>query len=149
MKILLAFFAAAAAAAVGAEDASSAAQPAQPAKERVVIMCAHPDDFSGISGTAMLLTEKFDVHVIDYTHGEGGLGKEGFLDGSAKKGASGMSVGQKGSSERRCYAYAKFRPNRRGYDGRAWNFRLFCATYAAARFGRSYALFVHSNLNFA
>ena len=24
-------------------------------------------------------------------------------------------------------------------DGRAWNFCLFCATYAAARFGRSYA----------
>lgn len=47
------------------------------AKESVVFVCAHPDDFGGISGTGMRLAEKFDVHVIDYTHGERGLGEEG------------------------------------------------------------------------
>ena len=54
------------------------------AKETVVFVCAHPDDLAGPSGTAILLAEKFDVHVIDYTHGEGGLDKAGFLDGSTK-----------------------------------------------------------------
>ena len=54
------------------------------ARERVVFVCAHPDDLAGPSGTAILLAEKFDVHVIDYTHGEGGLDKAGFLDGSTK-----------------------------------------------------------------
>lgn len=55
------------------------------ARERVVFVCAHPDDLGGCSGTAMLLAEKFDVHVVDYTHGERGLGEEGYRDGSVKK----------------------------------------------------------------
>ena len=50
---------------------------------------------------------------------------------------------------RRHSSYAKFRPNRRGYDGRAWNFRLFCATYAAARFGRRHVFPAHRRQNFA
>ena len=65
---------------LAAEDA-----PANPPKERVVFVCAHPDDLAGPSGTAILLARKFDVHVIDYTHGEGGCGKEGFLDGSTRR----------------------------------------------------------------
>ena len=55
------------------------------AKERVAFVCAHPDDFGGISGTGMLLAEKYDVHVIDYTHGERGLGEAGYRDGSVRK----------------------------------------------------------------
>lgn len=55
------------------------------AKETVVFVCAHPDDFGGISGTGMRLAEKYDVHVIDYTHGERGLGEEGYRDGSVRK----------------------------------------------------------------
>ena len=55
------------------------------AKESVVFVCAHPDDFGGISGTGMRLAEKFDVHVIDYTHGERGLGEEGYLNGTVRK----------------------------------------------------------------
>ena len=37
---------------------------------------------------------------------------------------------------------------KRGYGGRAWDFRLFCATYAAARFGRSYAVVAHRKRSF-
>ena len=55
------------------------------AKESVVFVCAHPDDFGGISGTGILLAEKYDVHVIDYTHGERGLGEKGYRDGSVRK----------------------------------------------------------------
>ena len=55
------------------------------AKESVVFVCAHPDDFGGISGTGMLLAEKYDVHVVDYTHGERGLGEAGYRDGSVRK----------------------------------------------------------------
>jgi LmbE family N-acetylglucosaminyl deacetylase len=55
------------------------------AKESIVFVCAHPDDFGGISGTGMRLAEKFDVHVIDYTHGERGLGEEGYLNGTVRK----------------------------------------------------------------
>jgi len=54
------------------------------AKETVVFVCGHPDDLAGPGGTAILLGEKFDLHVIDYTHGEGGCGKAGFLDGTTK-----------------------------------------------------------------
>ena len=76
--------------------------------------------------------------------------------------ASCISVGQEDGSERRCYAYAKFRPNRRvavsddllrklGFasgnliasrqahsDGALWNFRFVVRPYAAARFGRRF-----------
>ena len=54
-------------------------------RERVVFVCAHPDDLAGCSGTALLLAEKFDVRVIDFTKGEGGLGEAGFRDGSTAK----------------------------------------------------------------
>ena len=70
---------------LGAGVLTAADTPANPPKERVVFVCAHPDDLGGPSGTAILLARKFDVHVIDYTHGEGGCGKEGFLDGSTRR----------------------------------------------------------------
>ena len=54
-------------------------------RERVVFVCAHPDDLAGCSGTALLLSEKFDVRVVDFTKGEGGLGEAGFRDGSTAK----------------------------------------------------------------
>ena len=54
------------------------------AKDVVVFVCAHPDDLAGPGGTAILLGEKYDLHVIDYTHGEGGCGEAGFRDGSTK-----------------------------------------------------------------
>lgn len=55
------------------------------ARDSVVFVCAHPDDFGGVSGTGMLLAERYDVHVVDYTHGERGLGEEGYRDGSVRK----------------------------------------------------------------
>ena len=51
----------------------------------VAFVCAHPDDLAGCSGTALLLAEKFDVRVIDFTRGEGGLGLDGYRDGSTAK----------------------------------------------------------------
>ena len=55
------------------------------AREAVAFICAHPDDLAGEIGTALLLSERYDVHVIDYTHGERGLGEAGYLDGSTRK----------------------------------------------------------------
>ena len=54
-------------------------------RECVAFVCAHPDDLAGCSGTALLLAEKFDVRVIDFTRGEGCLGAAGFRDGSTAK----------------------------------------------------------------
>ena len=54
-------------------------------REKVVFVCAHPDDLAGPSGTALLLAEKFDVKVVDFTKGEGGLGEAGYRDGTTAK----------------------------------------------------------------
>ena len=49
-----------------------------PGREKVAMICAHPDDLPGCAGTAFLLREKFELHVIDFTHGElGGGGAAG------------------------------------------------------------------------
>ena len=55
------------------------------AKERVVFVEAHPDDLAGHAGTALLLAEKFDVKVIDFTRGEFGIGEESYRDGSCAR----------------------------------------------------------------
>ena len=55
------------------------------ARETVAFVCGHPDDLAGWSGTALLLAKRYDVHVIDYTHGERGLGEPGYRDGSTRK----------------------------------------------------------------
>ena len=55
------------------------------AKETVVIVPAHPDDLCPCIGFCLLAREQFDVHVIDFTHGERGLGKAAFEDGSCKR----------------------------------------------------------------
>lgn len=54
-------------------------------KDRVFFVGAHPDDSEGFAATAFLLRDKYDVHVIDLTRGELGLGPEGLKDGSTAK----------------------------------------------------------------
>ena len=54
------------------------------ARESVVIVGAHPDDLIGCAGTAFRLREKFDIHLVDFTHGERGLGEEKFRSGYTK-----------------------------------------------------------------
>ena len=58
---------------------------AKPGRETVVYVAAHPDDLGGSIGTMIRLAEKYDVHVIDYTHGERGLGEKGYRDGTTAK----------------------------------------------------------------
>lgn len=53
-------------------------------RQSVVFVEAHPDDLAGSMGTALKLAEKFDVHVIDFTHGERGLGEARHLDGTCR-----------------------------------------------------------------
>lgn len=55
------------------------------AKETVVIVPAHPDDLISSIGFCLLAGDKFDIHVVDFTHGERGLGQKAFEDGSCKK----------------------------------------------------------------
>ena len=52
------------------------------AKPAIVFVGAHPDDSEGFAGTAFLLAGKYDLHVVDLTRGERGLGSVGLLDGS-------------------------------------------------------------------
>ena len=55
------------------------------AKETVVIVPAHPDDLITSIGFCLLAQGKFDIHVVDLTHGERGLGQKAFEDGSCRK----------------------------------------------------------------
>ena len=71
---------AAALAASGATAESSAAKK----RDVVVYVSCHPDDLGGSVGTVIRLKELFDVHVIEFTHGERGCGEAGFRDGSTK-----------------------------------------------------------------
>lgn len=54
-------------------------------KPAIVFVCAHPDDTEGFAGTAFLLRDKYDLHVVDLTTGEYGLGEKGWKDGSTAK----------------------------------------------------------------
>ena len=51
-------------------------------RESIVFIGAHPDDTEGFGATAFLLRDAFDIHVVDLTHGELGLGRAGLVDGS-------------------------------------------------------------------
>lgn len=51
-------------------------------KPSLIFIGAHPDDTEGYAATAFLLREKYDIHVVDLTRGELGLGMPGLLDGS-------------------------------------------------------------------
>ena len=57
---------------------------AEPALEKVVFVGAHPADFAAQSGLALLMRGTFEVHVVDFTHGERGCGKEKFESGWTK-----------------------------------------------------------------
>ena len=76
-------FGAAATAAVG----TSSAAPVRIGKRRdvVIYVSCHPDDLAGSIGTVMRLKELYDVHVIEFTHGERGLGEAGYRDGSTAR----------------------------------------------------------------
>lgn len=54
-------------------------------RENVVFIEAHPDDLASHSGTAILMAEKFNVKVVDFTRGENGLGEAAFRDGSCAR----------------------------------------------------------------
>lgn len=54
-------------------------------KPRIFFVGAHPDDTEGFAATAFLLREKYELHVIDLTRGELGLGYAGLWDGSTGK----------------------------------------------------------------
>ena len=54
------------------------------AKEVAVVVAAHPDDLVSCAGAALLLSEKYELHLVDTTHGERGLGEEGYRDGSCR-----------------------------------------------------------------
>ena len=52
------------------------------ARERILFFGAHPDDSEGFAGTAFLLRDRYELHVVDLTRGERGLGPQGLADGS-------------------------------------------------------------------
>lgn len=55
-------------------------------KEPIVFLGAHPDDLASEMGTALLFARaSFDVHVVDYTHGERGCGEEKYLSGWTRR----------------------------------------------------------------
>ena len=51
-------------------------------KKSICFICAHPDDLIGSAGLAFLMKEsgEFDLHIIDFTHGEWGLRQDGIPD---------------------------------------------------------------------
>lgn len=51
-------------------------------RERVLVVCAHPDDSIAMAGTLLLMKDRFEIHVADLTKGERGLGEAGCLDGT-------------------------------------------------------------------
>ena len=55
------------------------------AKDRIVVVPAHPDDLIPCFGTCLKSKDIFEWHVIEFTHGERGLGERGYKDGSTKK----------------------------------------------------------------
>ncbi|MBR1920638.1 MAG: PIG-L family deacetylase [Kiritimatiellae bacterium] len=52
--------------------------------DRVVFLGAHPDDLASEMGTAVLMKGVYEMHVIDYTHGEWGCGEEKATNGWTK-----------------------------------------------------------------
>ena len=54
-------------------------------KERIVVVPAHPDDLIPCFGTCLLSKDIFEWHVIEFTHGERGMGEQGYMDGSTRK----------------------------------------------------------------
>ena len=69
--------AACAAPAVGAETGGT--------RDVVIYVSCHPDDLAGSIGTVLRLKERYDMQVIEFTHGERGLGEKGYRDGSTRR----------------------------------------------------------------
>ena len=50
------------------------------ARESLLFVSAHPDDSDGFAATAFLLKKKYDIHLVDVTHGDYELGEKGIFD---------------------------------------------------------------------
>ena len=54
------------------------------AKDRILFFPAHPDDMISSLGTCLLMKDRYELHVCDFTYGERGLGEGGFRSGRTK-----------------------------------------------------------------
>ena len=52
------------------------------AKEKVLVVCAHPDDSIAMAGTLFLMKDKFELHVADLTKGQRGGPAADFISGA-------------------------------------------------------------------
>ena len=52
------------------------------AKEKVLVVCAHPDDSIAMAGTLFLMKDKFEIHVADLTKGQRGGPAADFISGA-------------------------------------------------------------------
>ena len=71
--------------AVAAPKAFGSATVGAVKRDTVVYVSCHPDDLAGSIGTVIRLAERYDVHVVEFTHGERGLGEAGYRDGTTAK----------------------------------------------------------------
>ena len=69
---------------VAAGNAETGSSARTPKKDVVAIVCAHPDDLAISLGFCLLARETYDIHVIDFTHGERGCGYDNFTNGWTK-----------------------------------------------------------------
>lgn len=76
-------FVAGAVAAVGSDAVAAEAKDGK--RDVVIYVSCHPDDLAGSVGTVIRLKERYDVHVVEFTHGERGLGEAGYRDGSTRR----------------------------------------------------------------
>jgi len=107
------------------------------ARESVFFVGAHPDDTEGYAATAFLLREKYDIHVIDLTRGELGLGVAGQKDGSTAK--------RRTAEEEAACAYLGATPHFLGeIDGSAYASQTAVSNLVALmRWYRPRAVFTH------
>ena len=54
------------------------------ARETAVVVAAHPDDLISCAGAAAILAQHYELHLVDTTHGERGLGEAKYRDGSCR-----------------------------------------------------------------
>jgi len=52
------------------------------AKDSILYFAAHPDDTEGGAATLFQLKDAYDIHIVDLTRGERGLGEEGYRNGT-------------------------------------------------------------------
>ena len=97
---------------------------AAPGLEKVVFVGAHPDDLAGEIGLALLMKGVFEIHVIDFTHGERGCGEEKFKSGWTK-------ATRTKEEERVCAALGAKLHWLDEVDGEAYASRTTCEKFAA------------------